>query len=296
MGRKASYVYGHMAENIRTNGGLYAAGMALITISMFLSGVLPLALIAVHKAPLSCLTDSRAVVTFHPQLSGSDLQDLASEVRKWPRVAKATAIPVDEARRRALARTGDWTDFLKGTGEEVFLPSLELELDAEEISREEADELLEKLKRLPQVDQVHSWGDWSEKTQLFMRVADYSVLGIVGLFSVLVLLIVFQWIRAAVLSRVDELQVHHLLGAESSFTSLPYHVEGTFHGAGGALIAGGMLTILIALCRSLPPSLLSGFVVLNGWEMLLFVLLLVTWGAFLGFLGSWLAFRHHVPK
>lgn len=296
MGRRAVHVYDHMAENIRTNGGPYAAGMALITICMFLSGVLPLVLISAHRAPPSCLTESRAFVTFHPRLSAADLQGLATEVKNWPRVARATAIPADEARRRASTRMEDWTDVLAGTGQEVFLPSLELELVPGEIPREEADELLEKLKRLPQVDQVHSLGDWSEKTQLIMKVADYLVLGLVSFLSVVVMLIAFQWIRSAVMSRLDEVELHYLLGAEPSFTSLPYHVEGAFLGTAGALLAGGMLTILIALCRSLPPSFLSGLVVLNGWEMLLFALVLAAWGTLLGFLGSWLALKRHVSK
>jgi len=296
MGQRATRVYGHISDSIRADGGLFVTGLALIAVCLLLAGTLLLGLRAAHRAVADFSAEPGATVYFHPRLADGMLQNLSTELRQWPGIARVTVFPAAEPRNRVRVAMENWADFLNGTGEEVCGPSLEIELKSGETTLEQTAELIVKLKQLPQADRVHSRGEWVEKTQLLVNAVDYTVAGFLTFFSILALFIIVQWIRAGMLRRSDRLEILHVLGAEPSFVVLPYHLEGTCLGAAGAIFAAALLSLLVVMCRDLLPSPLSELSLPRAWEMLLFDSMLIAWGAFLGFLGSWLAFRHYALR
>ncbi len=68
-------------------------------------------------------------------------------------------------------------------------------------------------------------------------------LGLVIIFIVISIFVVFNTIRLAIYSRRDEIEIMKLVGATSSFIRWPFLIEGTLFGILSAIIASGVIIL-----------------------------------------------------
>ena len=127
----------------------------------------------------------------------------------------------------------------------------------------------------------------------FVRTAGVAMVAIVGL---IVLFIIVNTIRLAVVARAEEIEIMRLVGASDAFIRWPFVFEGALVGLLGALITLGLL---IAAADPLSAAMVGFFNVLPlqlgtlGRDTALIVL---ATGLGLGVLGSWLSVRTYLIR
>jgi cell division transport system permease protein len=126
-----------------------------------------------------------------------------------------------------------------------------------------------------------------------VRTAGVVILGIVG---VIVLFIIVNTIRLAVVARAEEIEIMRLVGASDAFIRWPFVFEGALVGLLGALVALGLLVVA---AEPLSQAMVGFFNVLPlqlgsvGRDTT--VLVLAT-GLGLGVLGSWVSVRTYLIR
>ena len=127
----------------------------------------------------------------------------------------------------------------------------------------------------------------------FVRTAGVAMVGVVGL---IVLFIIVNTIRLAVVARAEEIEIMRLVGASDAFIRWPFVFEGALVGLLGALITLGLL---LAGSDPLSQAMVGFFNVLPlelgsvGRDT---AILVAATGVGLGVLGSWLSVRTYLIR
>ena len=127
----------------------------------------------------------------------------------------------------------------------------------------------------------------------FVRTAGVAMVAIVGL---IVLFIIVNTIRLAVVARAEEIEIMRLVGASDAFIRWPFVFEGALVGLFGALITLGLL---VAAADPLSTAMVGFFNVLPlqlgslGQDTAIIV---TATGLGLGVLGSWLSVRTYLIR
>jgi cell division transport system permease protein len=127
----------------------------------------------------------------------------------------------------------------------------------------------------------------------FVRTAGVAMVTVVGL---IVLFIIVNTIRLAVVARAEEIEIMRLVGASDAFIRWPFVFEGALVGLLGALITLGLLYVgseplgraMVGFFNVLPLQLGS-----VGRDT---VILVFGTGVGLGILGSWLSVRTYLIR
>jgi cell division transport system permease protein len=126
-----------------------------------------------------------------------------------------------------------------------------------------------------------------------LRTGGFVVLGLIGL---VVLFIIVNTIRLAVVARREEIEIMRLVGASDAFIRWPFIFEGAFVGLLGAALALGVLTLIA------PPvsDLMYGFFRVLPLELGALardvVILVVGTGLLVGVVGSWISVRSYLMR
>jgi cell division transport system permease protein len=126
-----------------------------------------------------------------------------------------------------------------------------------------------------------------------LRTAGTVVLVIVG---IIVLFIIVNTIRLAVVARAEEIEIMRLVGASDAFIRWPFVFEGAFVGLLGALLALG---VLAAVADPIGGFMVEFFRVLPlqfGTLTRDLVALVLGAGLGLGVLGSWVSVRTYLIR
>ena len=127
----------------------------------------------------------------------------------------------------------------------------------------------------------------------FVRTAGVAMVGVVGL---IVLFIIVNTIRLAVVARAEEIEIMRLVGASDAFIRWPFVFEGALVGLLGALITLGLL---LAGSDPLSKAMVGFFNVLPlqlGSVARDTAALVLATGVGLGVLGSWLSVRTYLIR
>jgi cell division transport system permease protein len=117
-------------------------------------------------------------------------------------------------------------------------------------------------------------------------------------FTLVSLIIIFNTVRIAIFSRMEEIEIMKLVGATPWFIKGPFLIEGMLYGIISTAIS---ITVLSSILYFSAPSIasaiggvgndISDFLRENIWQILLIQL---TFGISIGVLSSWLAIRKHL--
>ena len=220
--------------------------------------------------------------------------ELANEVRGLPQVAQVTYVSKDRALARfraSLAAQGQ-EDLTKYLDTNPLRASLEVKL----VDPRDFGNVLDMLRQQPAVEQVQDIQNLVKQVLTVtdvLRTAGAVVLGVIGL---IVLFIIVNTIRLAVVARAEEIEVMRLVGASDAFIRWPFIFEGALVGLFGALLTLGLLAVgadpigrfMFDFFRVLPLQLGS-----LGRDLIVLVL---GAGIGLGVFGSWLSVRTYLIR
>ena len=157
-------------------------------------------------------------------------------------------------------------------------------------------QVLDRLRAEPEITRVKDIEDLVERVLTVtnvLRTAGAVILLVIGL---IVLFIIVNTIRLAVVARAEEIEIMRLVGASDAFIRWPFIFEGALVGLLGALITLG---ILAGASESLGQFMYDFFRVLPFRVSSLtrdVAILVVGTGVGLGVVGSWLSVRTYLLR
>ncbi|PKL02413.1 MAG: cell division protein FtsX [Synergistetes bacterium HGW-Synergistetes-2] len=217
---------------------------------------------------------------------GETAEQALELVRSSPLVLSARAISPEEALERLRAKLGNQAQAVTLLGENPLPWSLEIQVQrAEHITP-----LVRDLMVLPSIEEVLYAGKLVERLATISR-ASSAVSGIILMLTLLIsTLVIFNTIRIAIYSRKEEIEVMLLIGATSTYISLPFVIQGMFLGAGGALLAiFGLWSTYSSAIEAIRSTLAFVDIIDNRRILAQFYVFLFAAGATTGWMCSWLA-------
>ncbi|HWP63765.1 MAG TPA: permease-like cell division protein FtsX [Candidatus Binatia bacterium] len=193
--------------------------------------------------------------------------------------------------RERLAAQGE-EDLTRYLDENPLRASLEVKLADPRVAGEITDRLRNE-RIVESVIDIENLVDRVLTVTNILRTAGAVVLVVVGL---IVLFIVVNTIRLAVLARADEIEIMRLVGASDAFIRWPFVFEGAFVGLLGSLVTLGLLGLaaepigrfLFDFFRILPLQL-------GGLARDVAIVVLAA-GLGLGTVGSWISVRTYLLR
>jgi cell division transport system permease protein len=234
------------------------------------------------------------VAYLQPNATDAQVEGLRAELAALPVVDTITYVDRDEALERfreSMQAQGreDLTQYLDSN---PLYASLEVKLKDPSAVREVG----EAMRGSPLVRNVINIEDLVDRVLTvtnILRTAGTVLLVVVG---VIVLFIIVNAIRLAVVARAEEIEIMRLVGASDAFIRWPFVFEGAFVGFLGAVLA---LAILAAAAEPLNGFMVEFFRVLPlriGSLTRDLVTLVLGAGVGLGILGSWLSVRTYLIR
>lgn len=277
---------------------------ALMSLAATATMVLMLLLLAgfwiIQTGLLSALdfTESKVEVQVNMKVDATPFQitSLGDKIRELPGVAGATLITPDQALVRFQQSMKDQSreDLSKVLDRNPFPPSYEIKLTDPSFAEPVAAALQPNLNSTVRnvLDTKETAKNVKTVTDL-MRTAGSVILVVIG---VIVLFIIVNTIRLAVVARHEEIEIMRLVGASDAFIRWPFVFEGAMVGLlGAAITLGGLYlladpigTFMVDFFRVLPLSF--------GSLTRDLVAIVLSAGLGLGVLGSWLSVRTYLIR
>jgi cell division transport system permease protein len=222
------------------------------------------------------------------------IEDLTARVARLPEVASVEYVNASEALRRFQERLREQgrEDLTKSLDSNPLPGSIEVKLKDPKVFGNvveflRADPVVERVK------EVESLVDRVLTVTNLLRTGGLVVLALVG---IVVLFIIVNTIRLAVVARAEEIEIMRLVGASDAFIRWPFIFEGALVGLIGATVTLGLLAVgaeplgrvMTGFFQVLPLQLGS-----LGRDLT--VIVLVT-GIGLGVLGSWVSVRSYLLR
>jgi cell division transport system permease protein len=270
-----------------------AATLTMVLMLLLLSGFFILQ--NVLLASLSYVEQKVEVVAYVENTATQDqVDELVAKIDAMPETASVEFVSRDEALRRfreAQLAQGreDLTKYLEAN---PLYASINVKLTAPG----DLDAVVSALRDEPIVRNVlniEALVDRVVTVTSVVRTAGVAMVAIVGL---IVLFIIVNTIRLAVVARAEEIEIMRLVGASDAFIRWPFVFEGALVGLLGALIT---LALLVAAADPLSTAMVEFFNVLplqlGSLARDTAVIVTVT-GVGLGVLGSWLSVRTYLIR
>ena len=234
------------------------------------------------------------VADLHDTAAPDEIVALVARVQAMPEVDAVTYVSQEEALVRFReARTAqgqeDLTRYLEtnplhASIEVGLLDTRDFGLVSERLRRSAAVERVKNIKDL--VDRVLTVTD-------FLRTGGTIVLLVIGF---IVLFIVVNTIRLAVVARADEIEVMRLVGASDAFIRWPFVFEGALVGLLGAVIALGVLALAADPLNRFMFDFFRVLPIEVGPLARDLVVVIAGSGVGLGVLGSWISVRTYLIR
>ncbi|MBU2595350.1 permease-like cell division protein FtsX [Patescibacteria group bacterium] len=224
-------------QNFWRNGLLSVATTLVLTLTLFTVSVFVAITLFANAAVESINSRIDVVVYFNDETPDSEIARIEGEVKKLSNVRETTYISKDAALDKWVSKTEDQSLKNAITSENNPLPrSLEIKISDPEKTHEVADYFNQETIK-PMVHRVRYNKEVIDKLVRYTSAFKKIGLGLVVIFIIISIFVVFNTIRLAIYSRRDEIEIMQLVGATPSYIRWPFVVEGTLFGIFAALLA-----------------------------------------------------------
>jgi cell division transport system permease protein len=224
-------------------------------------------------------------------------QQLAQNAQQRPDVASVTLIPADKGLEDFRTYSG-FGEALAALKENPLPHVLHVRPRAESGSTAALEALRRYFAAWPEVELVQVDSEWVMRFNAILDVLRRVLLIAAVLFGVGVLAVIGNTIRLEIQGRRAEIEVTKLVGGSNAFVRRPFLYTGVLYGLGGALLAWGILALVVLTLRDSVGTLAK----LYGSHYALQGLAsedvggLIGAGIVLGWLGAWISAARHLKS
>ena len=276
-------------EGFRRNGLMSVAATATMVLMLVLLSGLMILLTGLNATLKSVENEVQVVAYLRDSSTQPEISDLQTSLRNMPQVTQVGYVSKDQAYNDFVTRHPDQVDVIKSLPNNPMPASLRINL------RDPNDyvDVASYLKNNPDVERVLNIKQTVDQMVTVINVLRAGGVVILLVVGLIVLFIIVNTIRLAVVSRADEIEIMRLVGASDAFIRWPFVFEGAIVGLLGAVITIGLLFPITALLapyfKVLPVE--AGLTV--GPSIVIIVL---GSGVGIGVLGSYLSVRSYLHR
>jgi cell division transport system permease protein len=240
-GGRLGYFFSRALTNVRQNIFVNVVTVGTITLALLIVSLFLLVFVNLENAAENWSERVQVTVYFDHELAAQEQAALRGRINALPGVARIGYVSRDEALKRFTARLRGQETLLEGVRSDVLPTSFEISLKRANRDTQGVEAFVASLKRIPGITEVQYGEEWVRRFNTFLNFMRL-VGALLGVFLVIaVVFIVSNTIKLTIYSRRDELEVMALVGATRFFIKAPFLIEGVLQGAGGAMIAVGLL-------------------------------------------------------
>jgi cell division transport system permease protein len=260
-----------------------------ITLVLFLMGLL--GLIIFHAKKLSDYVKENIgfSIIIREGVKESGIFELKKNLDRAYYVKSAEYIPPERAAEKLQDELGE--DFVGFLGYNPLLPSIDLRIKAPYTGSDSLLRIERQLMNRPEIKEVFYQKSLVDAINRNMEKISIFLLGFSGILLFIAIVLINNTIRLSVYSKRFLIRSMQLVGATEGFIRRPLLSRSILQGIVSALIAIGMLMVMIYLAIDQIPELLE----LQDPLMLLFlVVLIVLLGVFISWISTYFAVRKYL--
>lgn len=186
-------------------------------------------------------------------------EEVLSGIRSYDGVGDVAYVAGDEAFEWLKSEIGRQTALLDGLSENPLPDSIEVSLSADIGGGGAISELAERIAALDGVGEVEYARQWLERFDGIYNLFRLTSMVLIGLIGAAVILIVANTIRLILYSRIEEIRITRIIGADDAFIKYPLYMEGAMLGLAGG--AAGLLLLYGAFAATVPQLESAGLLV-----------------------------------
>ncbi|MDQ5976450.1 MAG: cell division transport system permease protein [Patescibacteria group bacterium] len=258
--------------NVRRNGWLSFATVAILSLSLFIIGLSSFVAYSTHLVLTNIKDKVNVTISFNQNVSEERIMEIKGTLEKSTReVSSVEYIPREQALAEFLAQNGNDESIRKALeeiGENPLFSSLVVkatdpryyEVIAEAV---QSSSFTDDISRINYAKNKKIF----ERIQLINRTATTAGLTLGSIFIAVALIITFYTMYITIHSHKQEFEIMRLVGASNLYMKMPFIFEGLFYGVVSSIIAS---VFLLTVSRSLGP-ITEGAMPLGGSTASLFL-------------------------
>ena len=224
----------------------------------------------------------------------AEASEIEKRLRADPQLASFRFVPRDEALGRL--EEGGLGDVLGGLESNPLPDAFVITLRSGDPAVFDA--LSAQMKAWPKVAHVQLDSGWVKRLHALLALGRSAVLMLAGLLGFALVIVTFNTIRLQILTQRAEIEVSRLLGASDAFIRRPFYWFGGLQGVLGGLVALGAVWLGVAALEAPVAALAETYgavFALMGpqWPESIAI---VSFAAFLGWLGAEISVRRHLAS
>ncbi|MFQ3680489.1 MAG: ABC transporter permease [Pseudanabaenaceae cyanobacterium] len=281
--RKLDYLLAETLVGLKRGGWLHGAAVGIMALLLFLVGV-GLQTSWLLENVLEGMGDRLEISVY--LADGTDVPQLQTRFLQVEGVERVEWIAKEVAWQRLQADLGEDASAL---GLNPLLDELRVR------AQQPVGPVATRLAQFPGVEEVWYAKEALERLQELRRALTYLSVGVVAVCTAIALATLVTTVRLIVFARRQEIEILQLVGATPRWIYLPFVLQGSTFGLVGGVLAWGTLALLSGALQpilAVQPELvrsLTGGGLLDWRTRWLLPVVLLTFGALVGILGSLLA-------
>ncbi len=271
----------------------YLHGICVITIalSVFVISAFGLFLLNAGDMMASWKKGIRIIAYLAPATGVTERQELMVAVSGYRGVGGMEYVSSHDAFEWLKAEIGQQSALLEGLTENPLPDALEISLSDDIEGADAISALATRIGEHQAVGDVEYAQQWVERFSGAYNLFRMTSLVLIGLIFTAIMMIVANTIRLILYSRIDEIKITRIIGADDAFIKYPLYFEGMILGLTGG--ATGMLLLYGAYGITVPQLSSAGLLVyfhvrFLPWTM---VLLLLFSSVLVGWIGCYFSIR-----
>jgi len=238
---RIGYFIRRALTNVRQNIFVNVVTVGTITLALLIVSLFLLVFVNLENAAENWSERVQVTVYFDHELTAQEQAALRGRIMAIHGAARIGYVSRDEALKRLTTRLKGQETLLEGVRSDILPTSFEIALKRANRDTKGVEAFVASLKRIPGITEVQYGEEWVRRFNTFLNFIRL-VGALLGVFLVIaVVFIVSNTIKLTIFARRDELEVMALVGATRFFIKAPFLIEGILQGAGGAMIALGLL-------------------------------------------------------
>lgn len=267
----------------------YFSVVVSISLVLFVLGIFGVLILNTQEISRSVKEDFAVTILLTEEASKAEVNQFFTTLQVAPYTSSVQIISKEDAAAElAEVLDEDFVDFL---GYNPLRDGIELKLKAEELKLEKIEALQKEFEVQDFVSEVVYDRLLIEKMNENLKLLSYGLLGGALLLSLIAIALINSSIRLAIYSKRFLIKTMQLVGATKSFIRRPFLIQSIWHGLIGAILASGMLALLILNLQSYIPGLAE---FQNPIQLILLTIAIFSAGLIISFSCTFFALRKYL--
>jgi cell division transport system permease protein len=278
-------------SNIRSNTQTFLISVMTIAISIGILGIFLIIFFNLNGFLASWNQHVELVIYLQDDISPAQKISLKDLVKSNSKILSLEEVSKERAWQEFKSNQESNSNLKLDLGFNPLPASYKIRFKASENRSVNISEFAEKIRNDGGVESVEYGEEWIDRFEKFMVFCQIFLLGVGGLLSLGLILIISNTIRLSIYSRQEEIELMLLIGATPSFVRIPFLLEGMLQGFFGSLFSLGIMgSLYIYLKNEFQSSIDS---IARGMDFQFisepFLLILVGSSVFIGFVASYIS-------